>query len=83
MSNDYNSKDKRSWVEKLTDRFNELMLKHDMPEDISHELETFVLTVAKEQYIAGNRGGIAWLRKQVGAGKGQILVAANAPQPTA
>ena len=51
------------------------MVKFDMPEDIRHEIETFVLTVAKEQYSAGNKGGIAWLRKQLGAKPGQLLKA--------
>lgn len=83
MSNENNNQDKRNWVEKLTERFQNLMSKYDMPEDISHEIESFMLAVAKEQYIAGNRGGIAWLRKQVGAGRGQILKAVDAPPATA
>lgn len=83
MSNDYNNQDKRSWVEKLTERFQNLMSKYDMPEDINHEIESFMLAVAKEQYLAGNRGGIAWLRKQVGATKGQLLKTVEAPPTTA
>ena len=74
---------KQTWLEKLTDRFNALMTKFDMPEDMRIEIEAFVLSVAREQYISGNKGGIAWLRKQAGAGKGQMLVAVNAPPATA
>jgi|GEM_PF-1864787 len=70
---------KKSWLEKLTDRFDALMIKFDMPEDIRHELESFVLNVAKEQYTFGNKSGISWLRKQVGAKPGQLLTAIDAP----
>jgi hypothetical protein len=75
--------DKKTWLDKLTDRFDALMAKFDMPEDIRHELESFVLTVAKEQYISGNKGGIAWLRKQLGAKPGQLLTAAHVTPQTA
>ncbi len=75
MSTD--SDKKQNWLEKLTDRFNALMAKYDMPEDIHHEIESFVLSVAKDQYIAGNKSGISWLRKQVGAKPGQMLQAVN------
>ena len=78
MSTD-NTSDKKSWLDKLTDRFDALMVKFDMPEDIRHEIESFVLAVAKEQYTAGNKGGIAWLRKQVGAKPGQLLAAVDVP----
>ncbi len=81
MSTEYS--DKKSWLDKLTDRFNELMTKLDMPEDMRHELEGFVLSVAKEQYVIGNKSGISWLRKQVGAKPGQMLAAIDAPAPTA
>lgn len=74
---------KKSWLEKLTDRFDALMVKFDMPEDIRHELESFVLSVAKEQYTIGNKSGISWLRKQVGAKPGQLLAAVDVPAATA
>ncbi|MFZ2681674.1 MAG: hypothetical protein WAZ14_01080 [Patescibacteria group bacterium] len=74
---------KQNWLDKLTERFDSLMTKFDMPEDMRHELESFVLTVAKEQYISGNKSGISWLRKQVGAKPGQLLAAIDAPAQTA
>lgn len=74
---------KKTWLDKLTDRFDALMAKFDMPEDIRHELETFMLNVAKEQYTAGNKGGIAWLRKQLGAKPGQLLKATDISLQTA
>lgn len=82
MSTDNNS-DKKSWLDKISDRFDALMVKFDMPEDIRHEIETFMLSVAKEQYLTGNKAGISWLRRQVGAKPGQLLMAVNAPAQTA
>jgi deoxyadenosine/deoxycytidine kinase len=78
-----NTTDKKSWYAKLTERFEALMKKFDMPEDIRIELENFVFGVAKEQYLNGNKSGISWLRRQVGAKPGQILAAIDAPPTTA
>jgi hypothetical protein len=78
-----NNETKKTWLEKLTDRFDALMVKFDMPEDMRHEIESFVLNVAKEQYTAGNKGGIAWLRKQLGAKPGQLLKATDVAFQTA
>lgn len=83
MSTSSSQTEKRSWLDKLTDRFDALMVKFDMPEDIRHEIESFMLSVAKEQYLTGNKAGISWLRKQVGAKPGQILTAMDAPAATA
>jgi hypothetical protein len=61
---------KKKWYEILEDRYNTLMAKFDMPEDISHEIYNFVFQISKEQYMRGNSSGIAWLRKQMrGEGK--------------
>ncbi len=70
---------KISWYDTMLDKFNALMSKFDMPEDMRHEIESFVLGVARDQYTTGNRNGISWLRKQAGAKRGQILVAMDAP----
>ncbi|HRH32195.1 MAG TPA: hypothetical protein PLK06_02625 [bacterium] len=78
-----NTNDKKSWLDKLSERFDALMTKFDMPEDIRHEIETFMLSVAKEQYLTGNKAGISWLRKQVGAKPGQLLAAIDAPAQAA
>jgi hypothetical protein len=75
------SEDKRNfWIEKITDGFHVIANKYDLPEDMRHEIEGYVLNVAKDQYFAGNKSGIAWLRKQAGAKQGQILAAIDAPQ---
>ena len=56
---------KQSWYDKLSDNFDALMRKFDMPEDMQIEIREFMLSVAKEQYKSGNRSGIAWLRKKL------------------
>lgn len=53
------------WFTELTDKFQALMRKYDMPEDIEWELQQFMVSVAKDQYRAGNRSGISWIRKQM------------------
>ena len=70
---------KLSWYDRLLDRFNEVVSKFDLPEDMRHEIENFVLGVARDQFQAGNRSGIAWVRKQAGAKPGQLLQAISAP----
>jgi hypothetical protein len=59
-----NKAPKKTWYDVLEDRFNTLMVKFDMPEDISHEIYSFVTEVAKEQYKSGNKSGISWLLKK-------------------
>lgn len=54
----------KGWYSILMDTFQSLMKKHDMPEDIANEIEAFILSVAKDQFRAGNRSGIAWTHKQ-------------------
>ena len=53
------------WYIDLSMRFNDLMQRNGMPEEIAAEIKLFVVDVAKEQYKAGNRSGIAWMRKQM------------------
>lgn len=55
---------KIGWYESLLDRFNALMTKFDMPEDIRLEIESFLVETAREQYRVGNRSGISWARRQ-------------------
>ena len=34
----------------------------NLPEDTSAEIKTFMLTVARDQYMSGNKSGIRWAR---------------------
>lgn len=55
----------KRWYSTLMDNFQTLMKKHDMPEDIALEIESFVIDVAKAQFKAGNKSGIAWTYQQI------------------
>jgi len=35
-----------------------------LPNEVGAEIKTLLLTIAKEQYMAGNRSGIRWAREQ-------------------
>ena len=56
---------KQTWYDKISDGFDTLMRKFDMPEDMQIEIRNFVFGVAREQYKVGNRSGIMWLRKKI------------------
>ncbi|NBS69178.1 hypothetical protein EBT31_09745 [bacterium] len=56
---------KQSWYSKLSDSFDALMRKFDMPEDMEIELRDFVFTVAKEQFRVGNKSGISWVYRKM------------------
>ena len=51
------------WYVELIVKFKKLMELHGMPDDVALDVKDFVLDVAREQYMAGNRCGIAWARK--------------------
>jgi hypothetical protein len=51
------------WYVELIEKFKKLMELHGMPDDVALDVKDFVLDVAREQYMAGNRSGIAWARK--------------------
>ena len=70
---------KQTWYDKLMDVFDNLMRKFDMPEDMEIELREFMLSVAREQYKAGNRSGISWLRKKMREEGGEVAQLATAP----
>ena len=53
---------KSRWYNTLVDRFSSLTRKYDLPQDIADEFLGFMIDVAKEQFKAGNRSGIAWAR---------------------
>lgn len=54
---------KANWYMKLMEKFNSLMERQGVPEDLASEFKVFLLETAREQYMAGNRSGIAWARK--------------------
>ena len=67
---------KANWLDTLMEKFDNYVRKYDLPEDMAHELSVFVETVAREQYKAGNKSGIAWLRRQMSGGTQAVPAAA-------
>ncbi len=59
-----NEQYQQKWLQIVLDNFQNLMKKHDMPEDIAIELERFVESTARDQFRAGSKGAIAWYFKQ-------------------
>ena len=57
---------KAKWYVELMERFSSLMARIGMPDSAISEIRDFMLSVAREQYMAGNRSGIAWMRKKAG-----------------
>lgn len=53
---------KQRWYSTLVDRFYSLSRKYDLPQDIADDFLGFIVEVAKDQFKAGNRSGIAWAR---------------------
>jgi hypothetical protein len=54
------------WHVKITERFDTLMEKLGIPDDIAQEVRTLLLEVAKEQYKSGNKSGIRWFAEKHG-----------------
>lgn len=52
------------WYIDLSSKFASLMQNLGMPDDVAQEIKTFMLTVARDQYMAGNKSGIRWARTQ-------------------
>jgi len=55
---------KAKWYIELLERLGSLTEKYSIPEDIESEFKVLLLEVAREQYMTGNRSGIAWARKK-------------------
>ena len=52
------------WYVELMERYLRLSEKLGLPEDVMSEMKVFLLEIAREQYMAGNRSGIRWAREQ-------------------
>ena len=55
---------KQNWYDKISDSFESLMRKFDMPEDMQIEIREFMFGVAREQFKAGNKSGISWMYRK-------------------
>lgn len=52
------------WYVELLKRFTDISTRLQLNEKTREELKEFVLAIAKEQYMTGNRCGIRWMREQ-------------------
>lgn len=52
------------WYVDLSNRFEALMHNLGLPDEVGVEIKTLLISIAKEQYMAGNRSGIRWAREQ-------------------
>ncbi len=64
-----NGQYEKGWLSAILDNFQNIMKKHDMPEDIALDIERFVLTTAKDQFRAGSKSGAAFIYKKYGIRK--------------
>lgn len=61
-----------NWYNKLMTNLGSFCQHWELDAEDREELRTFVTDIAKEQYMAGNRAGIKWLRIQLAKqGQGQ------------
>lgn len=67
----------KTWYTDILNTLHAFFRKYDLPEDMAGELQAIVIEIARAQYRAGNKGGIAWLLKK------QAEEARKAPQVTA
>ncbi len=55
---------KPGWYFTLVDKIQEVTRKFDLPEDISTEVRAMTVEVARAQFKAGCKSGVAWVKRQ-------------------
>lgn len=53
------------WYVDLCNQYENMVRKFSLKEEAASELKVFLLEVARNQYLAGNRSGIRWAREQM------------------
>lgn len=53
---------KPGWYDRLVGKVQTVVMRYGLPEDIAADIRGMAVDIAKEQYKAGNRSGIAWAR---------------------
>lgn len=59
-----NNEGKGGWYFKLLERVHDIIRKFELPEDIAAEVQNLTIEVAREQFKAGSRSGVAWILKK-------------------
>lgn len=49
----------------ITKKFEELVARHGISEEAADDLARFLEAVAREQFLKGERAGLAYLRRQI------------------
>ncbi|RMD51298.1 hypothetical protein D6827_02525 [Candidatus Parcubacteria bacterium] len=52
------------WYQNIINRFEKLIKEIQANEKQAEKIKDFVLNIAREQYLNGNRSGIRWARNQ-------------------
>jgi len=55
---------KSKWYQELIAHLNDLATELGLNEDETERMRQYVLSIAKDQYMQGNRAGIYWARTQ-------------------
>lgn len=58
-------KPKATWYLSLMEKFELLTKQFSIPEDTASAFKLLLLETAREQYMAGNKSGIHWMKKQL------------------
>ncbi len=58
-----------SWYKRITISTNTLAEELELNEHQTDLIRQHVITIARDQYKAGNNSGIKWIRKQLGSQK--------------
>lgn len=53
-----------NWYVTMMEKFDLMMNKHDIPEEISSDLQSLFVETAREQFKTGNKSGISWLLRE-------------------
>lgn len=52
------------WQQKLTSGINSLSEEFGLDDAATSRMREFIFQIAKDQYLAGNKSGIRWIRTQ-------------------
>jgi len=61
--NEFIKNPKAKWYLELMARFDAIVENWSIPESAAKEFKIFLLEVAREQYMAGNRQAVSWAKK--------------------
>ncbi|MDA0208257.1 MAG: hypothetical protein O3B64_02515 [bacterium] len=61
-----NTKNPRAkWYIELMEKFGNLVELHALPDEVAEAVKSLLLGVARDQYMAGNKSGIRWMREKM------------------